>query len=113
MATASLDCTAALWDVKTLKPIKTFTTNIPVRAVSISPHNDHIILAGGQDAKVTKQNEKKKSFFCKNTQKDVATKRMGSDNSQFAVRFYHKVFGDLIGTVKVGFICVVERRGSI
>lgn len=32
---------------------------------------------------------------------DVATKRMGSDNSQFSVRFYHKVFGDLIGTVKV------------
>ena len=94
MITASLDCSATLFDVKTLKPIKTFVTNIPVRAVSISPFNDHIILAGGQDAK------------------DVATKRMGADNSQFSVRFYHKVFGDLIGTVKGGFSTVTSLTFS-
>lgn len=51
LATASLDCSATLWDVKTLKPIRSYVTNIPVRAVSISPYNDHLILAGGQDAK--------------------------------------------------------------
>ncbi len=48
MLTGSLDTTAALWDIKTLERIKTYETNIPVRAVSISPYNDHIILAGGQ-----------------------------------------------------------------
>lgn len=88
--TGSLDQSAALWDVKTLERLKTYETNIPVRAVSVSPWNDHVILAGGQDAK------------------DVATKRMGTDNSQFSVRFYHKVFGDLIGTVKGGFSTVTS-----
>lgn len=48
MLTGSLDTTAALWDIKTLERIKTYETNIPVRAVSISPYNDHVILAGGQ-----------------------------------------------------------------
>merc|ERR1711916_122495 len=90
MATASLDYTACLWDVKTLENVKRIETNIPVRAVSINPVNDHLILAGGQDAK------------------DVATKKMGTDNSQFSVRFYHKVFGDLIGTVKGGFSTVTS-----
>jgi translation initiation factor 3 subunit I len=94
MITASLDCSAQLFDVRTLKVVKTYVTNIPVRAVSISPLNDHVILAGGQDAK------------------DVATKRMGSDNSQFSVRFYHKVFGDLIGTVKGGFSTVTSLTFS-
>jgi len=94
MITASLDCTAVLWDVKTLNEVKRYETNIPVRAVSISPYNDHVILAGGQDAK------------------DVATKRMGSDNSQFAVRFYHKIFGDLIGSVKGGFSTVTSLTFS-
>lgn len=94
MLTASLDCSAVLWDVETLSEVRRFETNIPVRAVSISPWNDHIILAGGQDAK------------------DVATKRMGSDNSQFAVRFYHKIFGDLIGTVKGGFSTVTSLSFS-
>ena len=94
MLTASLDCSAVLWDVETLSEVRRFETNIPVRAMSISPWNDHIILAGGQDAK------------------DVATKRMGSDNSQFAVRFYHKIFGDLIGTVKGGFSTVTSLSFS-
>ncbi len=40
--------------------------------------------------------------------KDVATKKMGSDNSQFSTRFFHKVFGDLIGTVKGGFSTVTS-----
>ncbi len=69
MVTGSLDQTAVLWDVKSLEVrgcnttrpsvfsslslqlIKRYETNVPVRAVAISPYNDHIILAGGQDAK--------------------------------------------------------------
>ncbi len=90
MVTGSLDCTAMLWDVRTLERLRTIDSNVPVRAVALSPWNDHVILAGGQDAK------------------DVATKRMGSDNSQFSVRFYHRVFGDMIGTVKGGFSTVTS-----
>ena len=90
MMTASLDYTACLWDIRDLELVKRYETNIPVRACSISPFNDHVIMAGGQDAK------------------DVATKKMGTDNSQFAVRFYHKVFGDLVGTVKGGFSTVTS-----
>merc|ERR1711916_45920 len=94
MITASLDCSAVLWDVNTLNEVKRYEANIPVRAVSISPFNDHIIFAGGQD------------------DKDVATKRMVADNSQFAVRFHHKIFGDLIGTIKGGFSTVTSLTFS-
>ena len=81
--TASDDTTAKLFDLRTLEHLKTYQSNVPVRAAAVSPTMDHIILAGGQAAK------------------DVTVTSM--DNTQFSVRFYHKIFEQEIGAIKGHF----------
>jgi len=40
--TGSHDKTAKLWDIRTLKVLKTYTTERPVNAAAISPLLDHV-----------------------------------------------------------------------
>jgi len=48
--TASHDCTAKLWDTKTLKVLKTYTSDRPINAAAIAPKKEHVIMGGGQEA---------------------------------------------------------------
>jgi translation initiation factor 3 subunit I len=48
--TASADMSAKLIDAKTFEVIKTFTSDRPLNGASISSIQNHVIVAGGQDA---------------------------------------------------------------
>lgn len=50
LITASRDRTAKLWDVKTLKCLKTFRSDRPLNSASISPRFNQVVLGGGQSA---------------------------------------------------------------
>lgn len=74
---ASEDGTAILYDAKTLTPLKTYTTGVPIDTASISPVRDHILTGGGQSAQsVTNTNV---------------------DNDQFKAIFF-----DLVETKEIG-----------
>ena len=78
IASASKDKTACLLDMRNLRTIQTYKSNVPVNDCAISPRADHVLLAGGTEAV------------------DVTTTG-GSD--KFGVRFHHKVYGELLGEV--------------
>ncbi|KAL9244243.1 hypothetical protein vseg_018040 [Gypsophila vaccaria] len=81
--TGSLDKTAKLWDTRTLTHIKTYVTERPVNAVTMSPLLDHVVLGGGQDAvNVT-----------------MTDHRAG----KFEAKFYDKILQEEIGGVKGHF----------
>jgi len=81
--TASHDCTAKLWDTKTLKVLKTYTSDRPINAAAIAPKKEHVIMGGGQEAmNVT-----------------VTSAKSG----HFEVDFYQMVFQDFLGSVKGHF----------
>jgi len=76
------DKTAKLFDARDLRTIQTYASDVPVNDIAISPIADHVILGGGMDAQnVTTQGGK----------------------STFEVKFYHKVFGDSLGSIKCHF----------
>jgi len=81
--TASADQTAKMYDTETRKLLRTFESDAPVNAAAISPGKNHIILGGGQEAaNVT-----------------MSDARMG----KFEIKWFHKVFGDELGSVRGHF----------
>jgi translation initiation factor 3 subunit I len=84
--TASTDMTAKLFDAKTLKCLKTFSSDRPLNAASISPgvqNIHHVILGGGQEAR------------------NVTT--TGRAAGHFEVDFHHTVYQTYLGQVKGHF----------
>uniref|UniRef100_A0A2K1YRP9 Serine-threonine kinase receptor-associated protein n=1 Tax=Populus trichocarpa TaxID=3694 RepID=A0A2K1YRP9_POPTR len=81
--TGSLDKSAKLWDTRTLTLIKTYATERPVNAVTMSPLLDHVVLGGGQDASSV----------------TTTDHRAG----KFEAKFYDKVLQEEIGGVKGHF----------
>ncbi|GAB2215283.1 hypothetical protein Droror1_Dr00019666 [Drosera rotundifolia] len=81
--TGSLDKTAKLWDIRTLTLIKTYATERPVNAVTMSPILDHVVLGGGQDASAV----------------TTTDHRAG----KFEAKFYDKILLEEIGGVKGHF----------
>jgi translation initiation factor 3 subunit I len=81
--TASSDKTAKLFDSKTLECLKTYRSDRPLNAASISSCMNHVITAGGQDAmNVT-----------------VTSSKVG----HFQVDFFHTVYQEYMGHVKGHF----------
>ncbi|CAO2825700.1 unnamed protein product [Amaranthus hypochondriacus] len=81
--TGSLDKSAKLWDTRTLTLIKTYATEQPVNAVTMSPLLDHVVLGGGQDASAV----------------TTTDHRAG----KFEAKFYDKILTEEIGGVKGHF----------
>eukprot|EP00003_Mantamonas_plastica_P033525 TRINITY_DN9665_c0_g2_i4.p2 TRINITY_DN9665_c0_g2~~TRINITY_DN9665_c0_g2_i4.p2 ORF type:complete len:127 (-),score=34.84 TRINITY_DN9665_c0_g2_i4:49-429(-) len=74
-----MECAARMYDTKTLKHLKTFTTERPVNSADVSPNGPYIVLGGGQEAmNVT-----------------TTDTRVG----KFEARFFHMVYGDELGSV--------------
>jgi translation initiation factor 3 subunit I len=81
--TASTDCTGKLFDTKTLKHLKTYSTERPVNSASISPLFEHIALGGGQDA--------------------ASVTTTSGKQGKFEVHFFDQVYENLLGSVKGHF----------
>ncbi|KAK4794694.1 hypothetical protein SAY86_012688 [Trapa natans] len=81
--TGSHDKSAKLWDIRTLTLIKTYLTERPVNAVTMSPLLDHVVLGGGQDASAV----------------TTTDHRAG----KFEAKFYDKILQEEIGGVKGHF----------
>lgn len=79
---ASKDNTAKLFDIETLKELKTYKTEKPVNSAAISPIKDHVLLGGGQEAV------------------DAA---VYSRAGKFEARFFHLIFEEEFGRVKDHF----------
>jgi len=77
--TAGKDGYSKLIDSRTLEIVKEYDTGRPVNAASMSPLMDHVIVGGGEQA-------------------DNVT-RLGTDMSQFKVRFFHSIFGEELGSI--------------
>jgi len=82
---ASRDGTAKLFDAKTFKCMKTYSTGRPINSASISPDEEYevVIVGGGQEAS------------------SVTTTRV--DNAQFRVRFFHLIYQEELGSVSGHF----------
>lgn len=81
--TASSDKSAKLFDTRTMKCMKTYKSDRPLNAASISPLLNHVIVGGGQDAmNVT-----------------VTSSKVG----HFQVDFFHMVYQEYMGNVKGHF----------
>jgi len=81
--TCSGDKSAKLFDTRSMKCIKTYKSDRPLNAVSISPLLTHVIVGGGQDAmNVT-----------------VTSSKVG----HFQVDFFHLVYQEYMGAVKGHF----------
>ncbi|KAI9001631.1 WD40-repeat-containing domain protein [Gaertneriomyces semiglobifer] len=81
--TSSKDCTAKIFDAKTLRVMKQYVTQRPVNSAAISPIRPHIALGGGQDA--------------------MGVTTSGTKAGQFETRFFHLPFETEIGRVKGHF----------
>ncbi|KAK3426363.1 eukaryotic translation initiation factor 3 subunit I [Eucalyptus grandis] len=81
--TGSQDKSAKLWDIRTLTLIKTYVTERPVNAVTMSPLLDHVVLGGGQDASAV----------------TMTDHRAG----KFEAKFFDKILQEEIGGVKGHF----------
>jgi len=81
--TSSSDQSAALWDARTLKQIKKYTVDRPVNSASLSSIKDHLVLAGGQEAR------------------DVTTS--GAASGRFQFDFFNVVHREFLGSVKGHF----------
>ncbi|CAL1386090.1 unnamed protein product [Linum trigynum] len=81
--TGSLDKSAKLWDIRDLSLIKTYVTERPVNAVTMSPLLDHVVLGGGQDASSV----------------TTTDHRAG----KFEAKFFDKILQEEIGGVKGHF----------
>ena len=79
--TASKDKTAKVISARNLSLMKTYPSDTPLNTAAITPKKDFVILGGGQAAM------------------DVTT--TSSRQGKFEARFYHKIFEDEIGRVKV------------
>ncbi|KAG9316014.1 WD40-repeat-containing domain protein [Chiua virens] len=81
--TSSKDKTARLHDTKTLRVLKTFTTETPLNSAALAPNKPYVLLGGGQEA----------------MQVTTTSLRQG----KFETRFWHKVFEEEVGRVKGHF----------
>lgn len=81
--TSSRDKTAKLFDIDTLKHLKTYEGQAPINSAAITTVKDFVILGGGQDAG------------------SVTT--TSSHEGDFKSKIFHKVFEDMIGEVKGHF----------
>ncbi|KAI4357364.1 hypothetical protein L6164_001317 [Bauhinia variegata] len=81
--TGSLDKSAKLWGTRTLTLIKTYVTERPVNAVTMSPLLDHVVIGGGQDASAV----------------TTTDHRAG----KFEAKFFDKILQEEIGGVKGHF----------
>jgi len=81
--TASADQTAVLWDTKEVRPLKTYRSDRPLNAATISPRMNHVIVGGGQAAR------------------DVTTS--STRQGKFEAEFYHMVYQDYMGSIKGHF----------
>ncbi|KAL1819095.1 hypothetical protein DCAR_0415348 [Daucus carota subsp. sativus] len=82
LLTASIDKSAKLWDIRSMKLLRTYKAEAPVNAVALSPLLDHVVLGGGQDASTVTNDP-----------------RAG----KFEAKFYSKVLEEEIGSVKGHF----------
>ena len=76
--TSSKDHSAKLWNTE-LEQLKTYQSDRPVNSATICPRKEHVILAGGQEAR------------------DVTT--TSAKQGRFQSRFFHKIFEMEIGRV--------------
>lgn len=83
LITASSDQSASLYDVRTMKHLKTYKSDRPINAAAISPIYNQIILGGGQEAK------------------DVTT--TAARAGKFEVDFHHIVYQEYMGSIKGHF----------
>ncbi|KAG9138923.1 hypothetical protein Leryth_007548, partial [Lithospermum erythrorhizon] len=81
--TGSLDKSAKLWDIRTLTVLKTYVTAAPVNAVTMSPLLNHVVLGGGQDARIVTTTDRHAGMF--------------------EAKFYDKILEQEIGGVKGHF----------
>lgn len=81
--TGAQDKSAKLWDIRTLTLIKTYVTERPVNAVTMSPLLEHVVLGGGQDASSV----------------TMTDHRAG----KFEAKFFDKILQEEIGGVKGHF----------
>jgi len=79
LITASSDRTCKVWDVKTLKCLKTFRSDRPLNSASFSPRFNQIVLGGGQAAI------------------DVTT--TAAEAGHFESDFYHLVYRNKLASV--------------
>lgn len=79
---ASKDFTSKLFDIDTLKELKTYKTEKPVNSAAISPIKEHVLLGGGQEAI------------------DAA---LYSKSGKFEARFFHLVFEEEFARVRDHF----------
>lgn len=77
--TASLDMHAKLFDVKSMKCIKTYKSDRPLNCASPSPRTNHILLAGGQQA----------------SEVTTTTHKTG----RFQIDFYHTIYQTFLDKV--------------
>ena len=82
LITASKDKSAKLLDARNLKVVQTYQNDLPVNDAAISPTGDQVIIGGGTEAQ------------------DVTTT---GGQSKFEVKFHHKVYGDLLGSMRCHF----------
>jgi len=81
--TSSKDKTARLHDTRTLRVLKTYSTETPLNSAAIAPVKPYILLGGGQEAM------------------SVTTTSMRQ--GKFETRFWHKIFEEEVGRVKGHF----------
>ncbi|KAG1776483.1 WD40-repeat-containing domain protein [Suillus placidus] len=81
--TSSKDKTARIHDTKTLRVLKTFTTETPLNSAALAPNKPYVLVGGGQEA----------------MQVTTTSLRQG----KFETRFWHKVFEEEVGRVKGHF----------
>ncbi|CAI9112349.1 OLC1v1012788C1 [Oldenlandia corymbosa var. corymbosa] len=81
--TGSVDKSAKLWDIRTLELLKTYRTEQPLNAATMSPLLDHVVLGGGQEV----------------TRVTNTDHRAG----KFEAKFYDKILEEEIGGVKGHF----------
>jgi translation initiation factor 3 subunit I len=81
--TSSKDKSARLHETKTLRVLKTFTTETPLNSAAIAPGQPYILLGGGQDAM------------------NVTTTSLRQ--GKFETRFWHKILEEEVGRVKGHF----------
>ncbi|KAG8962403.1 translation initiation factor eIF3 subunit [Tulasnella sp. 419] len=82
-ATSSKDKSARLHDTRTLRVLKTYTTETPLNSAAIAPLKPYILLGGGQEA--------------------MSVTTTSLRQGKFETRFWHKVFEEEVGRVKGHF----------
>ncbi|TFY71064.1 hypothetical protein EVG20_g1930 [Dentipellis fragilis] len=81
--TSSKDKTARIHDAKTLRVLKTFSTETPLNSAALAPDQPYVLLGGGQEA--------------------MSVTTTSARQGKFETRFWHKVFEEEVGRVKGHF----------